>query len=232
MLPAIHKQNIKAWAHDDRPREKLQIKGTTSLSDAELIAILLRSGSQDETAVDLAKRILNDNQYNLVELGQRSIEDLCNYKGIGEAKAISLIASLELGRRRRLSEALQRKQIVRSVHSFEVLQPLLGDLPHEEFWILLLNAANLLIGYRRISQGGLNATVVDARSIFKEALLANASSIILGHNHPSGKVLPSKQDKLLTQNLLKVGEALGLHVLDHIIIGANRYYSFVDEGLM
>lgn len=232
MLPAVSKQNIKTWAEDDRPREKLLLKGTTSLSDAELIAILLRSGNREETAVDLAKRILTDNQFNLFELGQLDVEELCTYNGIGQAKAIALIAALELGRRRRLSEALQRKQISRSLHSFEVLQPLLGDLPHEEFWILLLNAANRLIGYRKISQGGLNSTTVDARSIFKEALLANASGIILGHNHPSGKVLPSAQDKSLTQNMMRIGEAMGLHIIDHIIIGANRYYSFVDEGLM
>lgn len=231
-LPKGIKQNIKTWAEDDRPREKLMLKGRMALSDAELIAILLGSGNREETAVDLAKRILADQDNNLFHLGQLSIKDLCQFKGIGEAKAITLIAALEIGRRRRLAEAMERRHITSSTDSFEILEPLMGDLQHEEFWILLLNSANKFMGFKKISQGGMNATVVDARNVFKEALLSNATAIILAHNHPSGQPKPSKQDISITKNLLQVGNALGMPILDHIIVGANQYCSFVDEGLM
>ncbi len=226
------RQNIKSWAQDDRPREKLLLKGKSSLSDAELVAILLGSGNREETAVDLAKRILASVDYNLHELGRLTIPALCAFKGIGEAKAISLLAALELGRRRRLSDALDKKKVFSSASCFELMQPIIGELPHEEFWVILLNASNRLLGYKRVSSGGLSNTPADPRTIFKEALLLNASAAILSHNHPSGNISPSEQDKKLTRKLVKAGEVLFISVLDHIIISGNRYYSFNDAGLM
>lgn len=224
--------SIREWAEDDRPREKLILKGRQSLSDAELIAILMGSGSRNESAVDLAKRILKDTSDNLVELSKLSVKDLMKYKGVGEAKAISIIAALELGRRRRGAEALDRKKITSSKDVFEYFFALIGDFTYESFYILLLNRANKIIRHVEISEGGISGTVADPKKIFKMALENNATSIILSHNHPSGSVKPSDADIRLTKKLKSAGEMLDVPVLDHIIIGDEKYYSFADEGII
>lgn len=226
-LPSL---TIKAWAEADRPREKLLMKGKHSLSDAELIAILLGSGSRKQTAVDLAKSILQSVDNNLHELGKRSLVELMKFKGVGEAKAISISAAMELGRRRQLSDIKTRPQVRCSADSYKAIAPLIMDLPHEEFWILLLSRRAEVIGREQISQGGVSGTVVDAKMIFSRALEVKASSIILCHNHPSGNPNPSQADKGLTAKLVKAGEALDIFVLDHLIIAAGTYYSFADEG--
>lgn len=226
------KLSISQWAEDDKPREKLLLKGKHSLSDAELIAILIGSGSKDETAVDLSKRILNSLDNNLVELSKMSVIDLCKFKGIGEAKAITIIAALELGRRRRESEAIQKKKITSSKDAFEILQTVLSDVLHEEFWILMLNRANQVIGKACISEGGASSTIVDPKKIFKNALENNAVAIVLGHNHPSGNLKASDDDIKITKKIIEAGNFLEISVLDHLIIGENAYFSFADEGLM
>jgi DNA repair protein RadC len=225
-------QGIKAWAEDDRPREKLRLKGREALSDAELVAILIGSGSRKETAVQLAKRILASVNANLIELGTLEIDSLCTFKGIGEAKAISIITALELGRRRRLSESMVRKKIDGSTAAFEILQPFIAELAHEEFWVLYLNASNRLLRAKRISIGGLNSTTADPRIIFKEAMLTNATALILAHNHPSGGLKPSNADKAITKKLISAGQSLDILVCDHLILHHNQYFSFSDEGLM
>ena len=224
--------SIREWAEDDRPREKLILKGRQSLSDAELIAILMGSGSRNESAVDLAKRILRDSSDNLVELSRLDVTDLMKYKGVGEAKAISIIAALELGRRRRGAEAIERKKITSSKDVFEYFSSIMGDFTYESFYILLLNRANKIIRHIEISEGGISGTVADPKKIFKRALEHNATSIILSHNHPSGSVNPSDADIRLTKKLKSAGEMLDVPVLDHIIIGDEKYYSFADEGII
>ncbi len=222
---------IKAWAEEDRPREKMLNKGKQSLSDAELLAILLGSGSREETAVGLAQRVLKSVENNLNELGKRSLPELMRFKGIGEAKAISIAAALELGRRRQLSEIIDRPQVKSSKDAFNFIAPVLLDLDHEEFWILLLNRANRIISRQKISAGGVSGTVVDAKIIFRTTLeIAPASSIILCHNHPSGNLRPSQADIDITRKLKKAGETLDIAVLDHLIIAGTGYYSFADEG--
>lgn len=225
-------KGIRSWAEDDRPREKLLLKGRTSLSDAELIAILFGSGSRDETAVGLSKRVLASKDNNLDDLGRMTVQELMEFKGIGEAKAISLIAALELGRRRKASEAGELPQISSSEHAFQILAPLLSDLQHEEFWLLLLNRANKVIGKENLSKGGVAGTVVDPKMVFNIATRKLASAIVLSHNHPSGNLRPSEADKQLTRKLVEAGKVLDLPILDHIIIGHNAYYSFKDEGLI
>ncbi len=228
---SYQKLSIKNWAVEDRPREKLLSKGITSLSNAELIAILIGSGNRDESAVDLSKRILHDASNNLNELGKTTIENLQkNYRGIGEAKAISIVAALELGKRRKLSEIQEKRQIKSSHDVFELMHPILSDLPHEEFWIIFLNRANKVISSRKISQGGLSGTVIDTRIIMKSALEQLASSIILCHNHPSGNKLPSQQDKSITTKLKEAGKIMDIPVLDHLIVTDGGYFSFADEG--
>ena len=222
---------ITNWAADDRPREKLMIKGKNALSDAELIAILIGSGSRNESAVQLSKRILSSFDNNLNALGKLSIKQLTEFKGIGEAKAISIIAAMELGRRRREMEAIELKQIGSSKSVFEIMQPIIGELQHEEFWILYLNYSNKVIAKSQLSKGGITGTVVDIRIVFKIALEQNATSIILSHNHPSGKLQPSDADKEITKKLKFAGEQLDIKVLDHIIITENSYLSFQDEGI-
>lgn len=224
--------SIKFWAESDRPREKLLLKGKASLSDAELIAILIGSGNQDESAVDLSRRILKSINHSLLDLSRLSITDLEKFKGIGEAKAISIIAALELGRRRRGAEAADQKKITSSKQAYEILLPYLGDLHYEQFSAVLMNRANHLIKVVNISEGGTAGTVVDPKKIFKIAIDNNASSIILAHNHPSGNVSPSHQDISLTKKLKQAGELLDISVFDHLIIGIERYYSFADEGEM
>ncbi|MBK7872067.1 MAG: DNA repair protein RadC [Saprospiraceae bacterium] len=224
--------SIKAWAEEDRPREKLLAKGKQSLSDAELLAILLGSGSRDETAVALAQRILKSVENDLNELGRRSIAELTKFKGMGEAKSITIVAAMELGRRRQLTDVRERPQIRSSRDAYDVIAPILIDLPHEEFWILLLNRANKVMSREQISLGGVAGTVVDAKIIFRKAIEGMASSIILVHNHPSGNLQPSQQDIDLTKKLKKAGETLDISVLDHLIIAESSYFSFADENLI
>jgi DNA repair protein RadC len=223
---------IKDWAVEDRPREKLLKKGMVSLSDAEIIALLIGTGSRQESAVELSKRILKDSRHNLNELGKLSVHELQKYRGIGEAKAIAIAAALELGRRRKLSLARDRRQIKSSRDVFEVVQPRLEDLPHEEFWIILLNRANKIIEEIKISQGGISGTVTDVKIILKHAVDRRASGIIMCHNHPSGNTHPSKADTNITRKLKNAAAYLDLQVLDHLIIGEDNYYSFADEGTL
>ncbi|MFM1875481.1 MAG: hypothetical protein RL266_1218 [Bacteroidota bacterium] len=222
---------IRSWAEDDRPREKLLMKGKAALSDAELIAILIGSGSANETAVDLSKRILQSLNNQLSELGKLSVKDLTKFKGIGEAKAISIIAAMELGRRRKESEPDKRVKISDSRSAFEIFYPFLGDLKHEEFWVLYLNRANEVIGKENVSKGGVSGTIVDPKVVFKAAVQFPASAIVLAHNHPSGQLKPSQADHQLTRKLKEAGNALDIPVLDHLIIGDCNYYSFADEGV-
>jgi DNA repair protein RadC len=223
---------ITNWAEDDRPREKLMIKGRNALSDAELIAILIGSGSRNESAVQLSKRILSSFDNNLNALGKLSIKQLTEFKGIGEAKAISIIAAMELGRRRREMEAIELKQIGSSKSVFEIMQPIIGELQHEEFWILYLNYSNKVIAKSQLSKGGITGTVVDIRIVFKIALEQNATSIILSHNHPSGKLQPSDADITITKKIKMAGQQLDIPVLDHLIITEKGFYSFNDNGIL
>lgn len=226
------KLSIKSWSTDDRPREKMMLKGITALSDAELIAILIGSGSREESAVALSKRILQSVSTNINELAQLSLEDLMKFKGIGEAKAITIVTALELGKRRQLETALEVPKINSSKKVFDIMQPIIGFLKHEEFWILFLNNANKLIHKEQISKGGLTATLVDNRLILKKALTYNAIGIIMVHNHPSGKLAASKADKELTVKLKQAAELLDIKVLDHLIVTQNSYYSFADDGVL
>lgn len=224
--------SIKSWAEDDRPREKLLLKGKAALSDAELIAILIGSGSRNETAVALSKKILASIDNNLNKLGKMSVADLQKFKGIGEAKAISIITALELGRRRRLEEATEKPQITGSKAVFEIMQPLIGELQHEEFWIIYLNNSNKVLHKEQLSKGGLTGTLVDVRLVFKKGIELFSTAIILCHNHPSGKLQPSQADKSITSKLKLAGETLDIKVLDHIIITENAYFSFADENII
>ncbi|NBC82343.1 MAG: DNA repair protein RadC [Bacteroidetes bacterium] len=226
------KLSIKNWSSDDRPREKLLQKGTAALSDAELIAILLGSGSRDESAVELARRLLNSAANNLNELGRQTVHDLQKHKGIGEAKALTIVAALEIGRRRKISEVLEKEQISTSNDVFELMQSVLADLPYEEFWILLLNRANRIIEKIKLSQGGISGTVTDVRLILKFAIDKLASAIILCHNHPSGNIQPSHSDRNITHKLKEACIHMDINLIDHIIIGENKYYSFADEGIL
>lgn len=224
--------SIKNWSEDDRPREKMLQKGRSILSDAELIAILIGSGNRDESAVALSQRILASIENNLNELGKLSIRNLTGFKGIGNAKAISIIAALELGRRRREEDALEKKKITSSNSVFELMQPLIGELPHEEFWIVYLNNSNKVLQKTQLSKGGITGTLVDIRIVLKNALQLGAVGIILVHNHPSGSLQPSLADKQLTQKIKTAGESLDIKVLDHIIITEKAYFSFADDNLL
>lgn len=223
--------SIKNWSENDQPREKLMLKGKQVLSDAELVAILIGSGSRSESAVQLSQRILASVGNNLNALGKLSIKQLTEFKGIGEAKAISIVAATELGRRRRAEETVELKKITSSKNVFEIMQPIIGELAHEEFWVLFLNNANKVIYKTQISKGGITGTVTDVRLVFKIALEQNATSIILAHNHPSGKLAASDADKTVTKQLKLAGEQLSIPVLDHIIITENGYFSFRDEAI-
>jgi DNA repair protein RadC len=222
---------ITNWSEDDKPREKLMLKGKSALSDAELIAILIGSGSRNESAVDLSKRILGSVSNNLNALGKLSISQLTNFKGIGEAKAISIIAALELGRRRRSEDAVELTKITSSKTIFEIMQPIIGELPHEEFWIVYLNNSNKVISKSQLSKGGITGTLVDVRLVFKMALEMGATGLILCHNHPSGTLIPSDADKQITKKLKIAGDSLEIKVLDHLIVTEANYFSFVDEGI-
>ena len=223
---------IKEWAVDDRPREKMISKGVASLSDAELMAILIGSGTKNETAVAIAQRILSSANNNLNELGKFSLKDFTKTKGIGQAKGVTIMAALELGRRRKISEAINRKQITSSNDVIELFQPLLADLPHEEFWVLLLNRANRIIERVRISEGGFTATIVDIRKIMRTALDHQAIGIILCHNHPSGNNHPSDDDQRITQKLKQAASTLDISLLDHVIITNQKCFSFADNNLL
>jgi DNA repair protein RadC len=222
---------ITNWSEDDKPREKLMLKGKSVLSDAELIAILIGSGSRNESAVDLSKRILASVDNNLNALGKLSISQLMNFKGIGEAKAISIIAALELGRRRRAEDAVELKKVTSSKIIFEIMQPIIGELPHEEFWIIYLNNSNKVISKSQLSKGGITGTLVDVRIVFKTALEMGATGLILCHNHPSGTLIPSDADKHITRKLKLAGDSLEIKVLDHLIVTEKNYFSFADEGI-
>ncbi|MCA0133611.1 RadC family protein [Winogradskyella alexanderae] len=224
--------SIKNWSQDDQPREKLRDKGKKVLSDAELLAILIGSGSREESAVDLCKRILASVDNNLNALGKLSIKQLMEFKGIGEAKAITIVGALELGRRRRMEDAVILNKITSSKSVFEVMQPILGELPHEEFWILYLNNSNKIINKNQLSKGGITGTLVDIRLVLKTALENGSTALILCHNHPSGTLKPSQADKDITVKLKKASESLDIKVLDHLIITEQAYFSFADEGLI
>ena len=232
MEPYTGHSAIPQWAESDRPREKLLLKGKTALTDAELLAILIRSGTPKLSAIDLAKQILSTVDNNLVGLSRLTVSDLLQFKGIGDAKAITVVAALELGRRRRGAEAMQRKTITSSADAYEVLQMHIGDIDYEQFAIIMLNQANQVLKVENISEGGITGTVVDPKRVFRTAINNNAINIILAHNHPSGSLKPSKNDLDLTQKLKKAGEYLQIMVLDHLILGDNKYISMADEGFL
>ena len=230
-LDKLKRLTIREWAEDDRPREKMMKKGAQSLSDAELLAILIGSGNKDESAVELSRRILRECKDNLNELAQMTINQMCKqFKGIGQAKAITIKAALELGNRRKLNEVLERKNIRSSFDLFELFEPFLIDLPHEEFWFVLLNGANKVIEVKRLTQGGMQQTVIDVPMLLRMALEKSAISLAVAHNHPSGQNHPSREDENITMRVRRGCEAIGIRFLDHIIIAKGDYYSFVDEG--
>ncbi|SHH27303.1 RadC family protein [Winogradskyella jejuensis] len=224
--------SIKQWSQDDQPREKLRDKGKSSLSDAELVAILIGSGSRDESAVDLSKRILASAGNNLNALGKLSLKQLQEFKGIGEAKAITIAAALELGRRRKLEEALKQEKITSSRDVYDIMQPIIGELPHEEFWILYLNNSNKVLQKQQLSKGGITGTMVDVRLVLKHALEVGAVALVLCHNHPSGTLKPSEADRLITKKLSAAALSLDIKVLDHLIITETAYFSFADKEMM
>lgn len=224
--------SIKNWSQDDQPREKLRDKGKSVLSDAELVAILIGTGSKNESAVDLSKRILASVDNDLNALGKLSIKQLMAFKGIGEAKAITIAAALELGRRRRLADSRVVNKIESSQSVYELMFPVLGELPHEEFWILYLNNSNKVIVKNQLSKGGITGTLVDVRLVLKKALEVGATSLILCHNHPSGTLKPSRADQDITQKLKTAAMSLDIKVLDHLIITEKAYFSFADEGML
>ena len=226
------KLSIKEWAVEDRPREKMEIKGIRALSEAELVAILIGSGSLDESAVALSRRILASVNNNLNELGKKTNKDFQKFKGIGPVKATTISAAMELGRRRKESEPEEKLKVITSADAASIFKPLLSDLPHEEFWILLLNRNNLVIDKVMVSQGGLSGTVIDVRLILKKAIDKLACSIILCHNHPSGNLVPSEADKEITRKIKEAGKHMDIPVLDHVIIGNGSYFSFADDGLI
>ena len=224
--------SIKNWKEDDKPREKMILKGKEVVSDAELIAILIGSGNRSESAVDLSKRILSKVDNNLNNLARLTVDQLMEFKGIGEAKAVSIITALELGRRRRLEEALALSKVTSSKEVFEILQPLIGELKHEEFWVLYLNNSNKIIHKYQLSKGGITGTVVDTRMVFKKAFELSATALIIAHNHPSGTLKPSEADKILTQKIKTAGETLDIKIIDHLIITEKAYFSFADQNIL
>ncbi|MUV03705.1 DNA repair protein RadC [Flavobacterium rakeshii] len=224
--------SIKYWAEDDKPREKLILKGKTALSDAELIAILIGSGSRNESAVELSKRILKSVDNNLNALGKLSVKQLMTFKGIGEAKAVTIAAAAELGRRRREEDTVDLKKVTSSKAVYEIMQPLIGELPHEEFWVLYLNNSNKVIYKSQLSKGGITGTIVDVRLAFKLALEHNATGMILVHNHPSGALQASEPDRQITKQMQQAGQSLSINILDHVIVTEKAYLSFADEGML
>lgn len=226
------KLNINQWATEDRPRERLMRHGAETLTSAELLAILIGSGSTRESAVDLMKRILKDCNNNLNTLGKKSIRELTGYNGVGEAKAVSILAACELGKRRQMEEAEQRRDLGSAAHIYDYMRPRMQDLDVEEAWALLMNQSYKLIKAERISHGGISETAVDVRVIMREALLNNATTMALCHNHPSDNPTPSAEDDRLTQSLKRACETMRIHLVDHVIVTDGRYYSYCDEGRM
>lgn len=221
---------INQWAEEDRPREKLLLKGKTVLTDAELIAILLGTGTTTLSAVDLAKQILSSVNHDLHALGKLSVKELTKFKGIGQAKAITIVSALELGRRRKETDKPKKVKITGSEDAYELLRADMEDLPHEEFWVILLRKNNEVIRKERVSMGGVSATIADPKMIFKKAVDTLAAGIIVAHNHPSNNNRPSHQDAQLTQKLKRAGEALDIPLIDHLIITDHEYYSFADSS--
>ena len=226
------KLSIKTWDEADQPREKMIAKGKAALKDAELIAIMIGSGTVGENAIDLADRILQSVNGDLSELGKRSLKDLMKFKGIGEAKAVTIAAALEIGRRRQFSDVVKRDNITSSRDIYDIMLPKLIDISHEEFWVILLNKAHNVIGKQCISTGGVNGVFVDAKMVFKPAVDVLAPSIVLVHNHPSGNLKPSVEDVNLTQKLKEAGRLLDVSVIDHVIIAHTGFYSFNDDGAL
>jgi len=226
----MYKGSIKEWLVNDRPREKFIQKGSEYLSDTELLAILVRSGTHDRSALVVAQEVLSLANDNLSLLAKLKIKDLLTVKGIGNTKAITLMTALELGRRRRVSEAVGRSKVVSSHDAFDLMKPLMEDLETEQFWVLYLNNANKVLSKQKISAGGMTATVVDVRLILKRALELNATALILCHNHPSGTLVPSKADAVITDKIKKAAQCMDIQVLDHLIITDQSYFSFADQG--
>ncbi|PRP65714.1 RadC family protein [Nonlabens agnitus] len=224
--------SIKDWSESDRPREKLLQQGSRSLTDAELLAILLGSGTVSMSAVELSRNILSDAGQSLQQLGKKTLKELMVHKGIGEAKAITIAAAMELGRRRAMEMPTQVVKITCSQDAFKVLQPIIGELPHEEFWVLLLDNSNKVLEKHQVSKGGITATHVDHRLLFKQAIAAGAVAIIIAHNHPSGTLKPSKPDQDITRKIKTAGDTLDIKVLDHLIVTQENYYSFADNQLL
>ena len=223
---------LRALAEDDRPREKFESMGRHALSDAELIAIILRLGNRSETAIQLAQRLLSENQNSINQLAKLSLNELKKFKGIGSVKAVTIAAAFELGRRRKEAETIHREKITSSQVAHQILQKRLSDLPHEEFWILLLDRANQVTREECLSKGGISGTVVDIRLICKSAIENNASGLVIAHNHPSGQTLPSEQDKAITKKLKEALKTFDIVLLDHLIIGDQKYFSFADEMIL
>ena len=223
---------IKDWSEQERPREKLFMKGSLAMTDTELLAILIGSGCQKETALCISRKILSDTDYSLSDLSRFSVHKLMKFRGIGKVKALTIIAALELGKRQRAKKVTEAAKLNSSASVFDLMQPLLGDLDHEEFWILLLNNANKLKYKWQLSIGGITATLVDVRLIYKKALEMGATSIILCHNHPSGNLKPSQSDIILTKKVIKGASLLDVKILDHVIITENSFFSFADEGCL
>ena len=228
----MEKLTIRQLAEEDRPREKMMTKGSEALSDAELIAILIGSGNADESAVTLSQRMLASCSGDLNSLGKWGLENFCTFKGMGPAKSLTVMAALELGRRRKLQERKERTRITSSVDIYELFHPLMAALPTEEFWVLLLNRSNRVIDKVRISSGGIDQTTADVRTILREALLARATQMVLIHNHPSGNIQPSQEDKRITERIKGAGRLMNISVIDHVIVTDGAYYSFNDEGIL
>lgn len=228
----MEKLTIRQLAEEDRPREKMMTKGSEALSDAELIAILIGSGNADESAVTLSQRMLASCSGDLNSLGKWGLENFCTFKGMGPAKSLTVMAALELGRRRKLQERKERTRITSSIDIYELFHPLMADLPTEEFWVLLLNRSNRVIDKVRISSGGIDQTTADVRTILREALLARATQMVLIHNHPSGNIQPSQEDKRITERIKGAGRLMNISVIDHVIVTDGAYYSFNDEGIL
>ena len=228
----MEKLTIRQLAEEDRPREKMMTKGSEALSDAELIAILIGSGNADESAVTLSQRMLASCSGDLNSLGKWGLENFCTFKGMGPAKSLTVMAALELGRRRKLQERKERTRITSSVDIYELFHPLMADLPTEEFWVLLLNRSNRVIDKVRISSGGIDQTTADVRTILREALLARATQMVLIHNQPSGNIQPSQEDKRITERIKGASRLMNISVIDHVIVTDGAYYSFNDEGIL
>ena len=231
-MSQYNKVGIKTWAVEDRPREKMINRGISSLTDAELIAILISSGNSNESAVELSRRIMESSHHNLHELGKLNCDELKRFRGIGPAKAITLLAAMEIGRRRNQSEALEKDQIKGSRDASNYMRPVIGDLSYEEFWVIFLNRHNKVIEKQKLSQGGMTGTVIDVRLVLKLALEKHATSLIFCHNHPSGNLEPSDADKKITRQLKEAGALMEIPVVDHLIVTQSGFFSFADEGLL